>query len=73
MTLIQLDLNDRSVRNEVLSSPASLTLPGSDELGEKGAEESVMLGERWCVIVRRPGLSDCDWAHPLLMEGQGTI
>lgn len=38
---------------------------------ERGAEESVMLGVRWCLIVQRPGLSNCDWAHPLQSEGQG--
>lgn len=38
---------------------------------ERGAEESVMLGVRWCLIVQRPGLSNCDWAHPLPSEGQG--
>ncbi len=38
---------------------------------ERGAEESVMLGVRWCLIVQRPGLSNCDWAHPPPSERQG--
>lgn len=38
---------------------------------ERGAEESVMLGVRWCLIVQMPGLSNCDWVHPLPSEGQG--
>jgi len=38
---------------------------------ESGAEESVMLGVRWCLIVQRPGLSYCDWVHPQLRKGQG--
>lgn len=38
---------------------------------ERGAEESVMLGVRRCLIVQRPGLSYCDWVHPPLSEGQG--
>lgn len=37
----------------------------------RGAEESLMLGMRWCLIVQRPGLSNCDWARPLQSEGQG--
>lgn len=35
---------------------------------ERGAEELVMLGVRWCLIVQRLGLSDCDWPHGLPSE-----
>lgn len=35
MTLMQLDLNDRSVRNEVLGSSVILTLPGSDGMARR--------------------------------------
>lgn len=38
---------------------------------ERRAEESVMLGVRWCLMVQRPGLSNCDWVHPPPSEGQG--
>lgn len=34
--------------------------PRSDEFAREGAEESVMLGVRWCLIVQRPGVSNCD-------------
>lgn len=44
---------------------------GEQWVCERGAEESVMLGERWCLIVQRPGLSNCDWVHSLLRKGQG--
>lgn len=30
-----------------------------------------MLGVRWCLMVQRPGLSNCDWVHPPPSEGQG--
>lgn len=38
---------------------------------ERRAEESVMLGVRWCLIVQRPGLSNCDCVHPSPSKGQG--
>lgn len=34
--------------------------PRSDEFSRGGAEESVMLGVRWCLIVQRPGVGNCD-------------
>lgn len=56
-----------------MKSPARLSpdLAKERRVFERGAEESVMLGVRWCLIVQRPGLSNCDWAHPLQSEGQG--
>lgn len=71
MTFIQLDLNDRSVRNEVLRSSVLWPRRGAWSVWERGAEESLMLGVRWCLIVQRLGLSNCDWVHPPQSEGQG--
>ena len=53
------------------SARLSPDLAGERRVCERGAEESVMLGVRWCLIVRRPGLSNCDWVHPPPSEGQG--
>lgn len=53
------------------SDRLSPDLAGETRVCERRAEESVMLGVRWCLIVQRPGLSNSDWAHPLPSEGQG--
>lgn len=56
------------MKSSVCLSP---DLAGERRVCERRAEESVMLGVRWCLIVQRPGLSNCDWAHPPPSEGQG--
>lgn len=53
------------------SDRLSPDLAGETRVCERRAEDSVMLGVRWCLIVQRPGLSNSDWAHPLPSEGQG--
>lgn len=71
MTLIRPDLNDRSVRNKVLGSSVPDLAGQAPSVCVRGVEESVMLGVRCCLIIHRPGLSNCDWAHPPPSAEQG--